>query len=80
MITELKQELIDKINLTEDENLLKLLKADYDFFTHEGKNDFTDDLSNEDLNELIELINEPFGFETVSLEEFKNATSKWRTK
>lgn len=29
----LKQELIDKISAIEDENLLQLLKEDYDYFT-----------------------------------------------
>ncbi len=80
MATTLKQELIDKISATEDENLLQLLKNDYDYFTGVGKPDVTDELSSEDLEELKNLLNEPFGHETESYEDFKMAVDKWRTK
>ncbi len=80
MATTLKQELIDKISATEDENLLQLLKNDYDYFTGIGKPDVTDELSPEDLEELKNLLNEPFGHETGSYEDFKNAIDRRRTK
>jgi hypothetical protein len=80
MATTLKQELIDKISVTEDENLLQLLKEDYDYFTGVGKADITDELSSEDLEELKNLLNEPFGDEIESYEEFKKAIDRWRTK
>ena len=80
MATTLKQELIDKIAATEDENLLLLLKEDYDYFTGVGKPDITDELSAEDLDELKNLLNEPFGHETESYEDFKKAIGRWRTK
>ena len=35
----LKKELIDKISATDDENLLQLMKDDYDYFTGVGKPD-----------------------------------------
>ena len=63
MSTNLKQELIDKISATEDENLLMLLKTDYDYF--KGNADVTDELSPEDKNELINLVSEPFGKDTI---------------
>lgn len=56
MATTLKQELIDKISATEDENLLQLLKEDYDYFTKVGKPDITDELSYVDLEELKNLL------------------------
>lgn len=80
MATTLKQELINKISATEDENLLQLLKEDYDYFTGVGKPDITDELSQEDLEELKNLLKEPFGHETESYEDFKKALERWRTK
>lgn len=80
MSTNLKQELIDKISATEDENLLMLLKTDYDYFTQEGNSDVTDELSSEDKNELIYLVSEPFGKDTISQKEFDEALNQWRTK
>ena len=48
MTNNIKQDLINKISSTEDENLLLLLKTDYEYFTqHDGK-DVTDQLSEED--------------------------------
>ena len=72
------QELIDKISATEDENLLMLLKTDYDYF--KGNSDVTDELSSEDKNELIYLVSEPFGKDTISQKEFDEALNQWRTK
>jgi hypothetical protein len=79
MSASLKQELIDKISATDDENLLQLMKEDYEYFTGIGKPDITDELSKEDLEELKNLLNEPFGYETESYEDFKKAIGRWRT-
>lgn len=78
MITNLKQELIDKISSTEDENLLMLLKTDYDY--SKGNADVTDELSQEDKDELINLVSEPFGKDTISQKEFDEALRLWHTK
>lgn len=75
----LKQELIDKISSTDDENLLQLLKADYDFFTDPTK-DVTDELSAQDKSELINLVNEPFGQDTMSQDELDEAIRQRPTK
>jgi len=80
MINNIKQDLINKISSTEDENLLLLLKADFEYFTQNEGKDVTDELSKEDKEELINLVNEPFGYETISQQEFDDAISKWRTK
>ena len=80
MSTELKQELLNKIASTDDKNLLLLLKTDYDYFTHESNQDVTDELSEEDKTELINLIGEPFGHDTVSQQELDEAIRQWRTK
>ncbi|MDQ6763009.1 MAG: hypothetical protein M3015_10340 [Bacteroidota bacterium] len=80
METTLKKELIDKISSTEDENLLQLMNEDYDYFTGVGKPDIADELSPEDLDELKNLLKEPFGYETESYEDFKKALDRWHTK
>lgn len=79
MQNSLKQELIDKISSTNDESLLQLLKADYDYFTDQTK-DVTDELSQEDKTELINLANEPFGQDTISQDELDEAIRQWRIK
>jgi len=80
MQSDLKQDLIDKISATNDENLLLLLKADYEYFVREGEMDVTDALSEEDKTELISMVGEPFGFDTISQQEFDEAIRQWRTK
>ena len=80
MPNDLKQDLINKISNTHDENLLLLLKEDYEYFTQETNKDVTDDLSEEDKNELINLVKEPFGYDTVSQKQLDESIRQWRTK
>lgn len=80
MSAELKQELINKISATNDEELLLLLKADYDFFTQESNSDITSEISEEDKTELIHLADEPFGHDTISQQELDDAIMQWRTR
>jgi hypothetical protein len=79
MMNDIKQYLINKISTTDDENLLLLLKADYEYFTGTNKQDVTDDLSEDDKQELINLVSEPFGFDTIS-QELDEAIRQWRIK
>jgi hypothetical protein len=80
MSTNIKQELIDKISATDDEDLLLLLKTDFDYFTGKNHRDVTDKLSQEDKDELINLVSEPFGKDTISQQELDEAIGQWRTK
>lgn len=80
MLNDIKQDLINKISATNDEDLLLLLKTDYEYFTQDAKQDVTDDLSEEDKDELINLVNEPFGHDTISQQELDEAIRQWRTK
>ena len=80
MDNHMKQDLINKISNTNDENLLLLLKADYEYFTQDVEQDVTDELSEDDKKELINLVNEPFGYDTVSQQELDEAIRQWRTK
>ena len=76
MLTHLRQELIDKISATDDQNLLLLLKSDYEYFTSRAT-DIINELSDEDKAELINMANEPFGFDTVSQQDFDEAIRQW---
>ena len=80
MPSDLKQELIDKISATDDENLLLLLKMDYEYFTRDNNRYVTDELSEEDENELINMMNEHIGNDTVSQQELEEAIRQWRMK
>ncbi len=76
----LKRELIEKIWVTNDDELLQILKADCDYFMKNNEADVLDELSQNDRNELINLLKEPFGENTESYEDFKRATNRWRTE
>lgn len=80
MFTNLKQELIDKISATEDEDLLLLLKTDFDYFTRQDNIDVTDQLSQFDRDELVNLVKEPFGNDTISQKELDEAIRQWRIR
>jgi len=80
MVNDIKQDLINKISNTTDENLLLLLKTDFEYFTEDEKGDVTDDLYEKDKEELTNLVNEPFGYETVSQQQLDEAIRQWRTK
>jgi len=78
--SDLKKELVAYIENTNDEELLSLLKEDFLFYRKVKDTDITDDLSNEQLRELKALSEEDKTKDTHTLEEFKKATEKWRTR
>ena len=80
MVNHIKQDLINKISNTNDENLLLLLIEDYEYFTQDANKDVTDDLSEEDKEDIINLVKEPFGSNTISQQELDEAIRQWRTK
>ena len=75
----LKQQVLQMISSTDDENLLELVKADIQYFNN-TKIDIIDDLYYSDKDELLNLANEPDEKETLTETEFKEATARWRTK
>ncbi len=79
MASDIKKEVLTLVEAIENEDLLQLLKADIEFFNKPGI-DITDGLSPEDLKELRELANEPDTKDTLSEEEFKQLTDRWRTR
>jgi len=76
----LKKELLSYIENIDDEETLSLLKEDIVFYGKVKDADITDKLSEDQLKELKELAEEPDKKDTQSLEDFKKATDKWRTK
>jgi uncharacterized protein YbaP (TraB family) len=76
----LKKELHDLIDNMQDEEVLSMLKEECTFYSTSKQKDITDDLSPEQLKELEEQLKEDPLKDTVSLDEFKEATAKWRTK
>lgn len=79
MHPDIKNEVLSLVQSIDNEDLLQLLKADIEFFSKPGV-DITDDLSSKDLAELKMLADEPEMDNTVSEEEFKRLTHRWRTK
>ena len=77
---DLKKELVNYIQNTDDEALLSLLKEDLVFYGTVKNADITDGLSEKQLKELTELSEEDEMKDTVTLDEFKRATKQWRTK
>lgn len=77
---ELKKELVSFIENTNDKDLLNLLKEDFVFYGNIKNKDITDGLNVEQLQELKFLSEEEGAKDTKTLEEFKHATQRWRTK
>lgn len=74
----LKQQVLNMVSAIDDEKLLALLKADIEYFDkHE---DILDELCETDKEELIALAKEPSTKDTLTHEEFKEATKKWRSR
>jgi len=79
-VDDLKKELVAYIENINDEELLSLLKEDFMFYGKVKDTDITDDLTSKQLKELKTLAEEEETKDTMTLDEFKQATQKWRTK
>ena len=79
-LSELKKELVSYIQNSNDEEILSLLKEDLVFYGKIKDADITDDLTEDQLKELRALSKEDEQKDTMTLDEFKQATSQWRTK
>ena len=75
----LKEQVLEMIASINDEQLLELVKADIEYF-NDKKTDILDELNNADKEELLHLLNEPDAKDTLTEDEYKAATAKWRTK
>jgi competence protein ComGC len=79
---ELKKELHQLIDNTDDEELLSMVKEDIVAYQTKDNKDFDDlaDLSPEDRAELEELAAEDPDKDTITEEEFTQHIQKWRTR
>ncbi len=77
-MSSLKEQVLQMVSSVNDEHLLELVKADIEYFNNGV--DILDELNSADKQELLNLLNEPDEKDTLNADEFKEATSKWRTK
>jgi len=79
---ELKKELHQLIDNTEDEDLLSMVKEDIVAYQTKSNKNFDDlsDLSSEDRAELEELATEDIDKAPVSFEDFKQHLNEWHSK
>ena len=75
----LKEQVLEMVSSINDEQLLELVKADIEYFSDKNT-DILDDLNNTDREELLNLLKEPDEKDTLTEDEYKAATAKWRTK
>lgn len=74
----LKEEVLQMISSITNEQLLELVKADIEYFNKEE--DILDELNFRDKEELLNLVNEPDEKDTLTEDEYKAATARWRIK
>lgn len=67
------------VSSIEDSQLLQLVKADIEYFG-DKTTDILDELYYADKEEVLSLANEPDEKDTITEEEFKEVTARWRTK
>ncbi|HZK65437.1 MAG TPA: hypothetical protein VFC34_14935 [Puia sp.] len=79
-VSDIKKELIACIENTNDEELLSLMKEDFVFYGNVENVDITEKLSEKQVSELKALAEEDEMKDTMTLDEFKQATQQWRTK
>ncbi len=71
-----KNILIKQIEAIDNEEVISILQNELDYLS--GENDILDVLNPADREELNIMLEEPFGYNTVTFDEFKKATDKWR--
>jgi len=72
----LKEEVLQLVVSIEDEETLQLLKNNIETLKNQ---DITNELSRENLEELQNMVNEPFGYETISQVQFNATIKQWRS-
>ena len=72
----IKEEVLQLVTSIEDEETLQVIKQSIEAIK---TYDVTDDLSAENFNDLKNMVNEPFGYETFTKAEFDDSINKWRS-
>lgn len=75
----LKEPVLQMVSSIKDNQVLELVKAEIEYF-NDKNTDILDELNYADRKELINFAEEPEGKDTLTEEEYKEATAKWRTK
>ena len=73
-----KHKIYQMLDGIEDENILNQIMEDVAFYT--SKQDITDELTPEQLQDLDKAIQEADNKETVNWDEFKKEMNEWRKK
>ena len=76
---QIQNHIIEQVTSLDDVNVLAMIDEELSFYL-KHKNKATSLLSENDLEELVALANEPFGANTMSFNEFKVIVDAWRTK
>ena len=74
-----QQQLIQQISAINDEDILTMIEEELSYHL-QNKTDVTDELTPDELKELITLASESTDKNTVSADEYRKATERWRTK
>ena len=72
----IKEEVLQLVTSIEDEETLQAIKHNIEAIK---TYDVTDDLKDAEFNELKNMVNEPFGYETLTKDEFDDSIKKWRS-
>jgi hypothetical protein len=78
-MTSLKEQVLKMVSSINDDVLLEFVKADIEYF-NDKNTDILDELTDADRQELINLATEPDEKDTVTEDEYKERTARWRTK
>lgn len=79
-ISERRTHIINQINAIEDEDTLSILEEAISYYATGSQKDVTDDLSDEQFQELKAIIEEPSDKDTISQEDFNKIFARWSTK
>lgn len=79
-ISERKAYLIEQIKAIDDDSTLSLVQEAIAFYAVDPHRDVTDGLSEEEIEELQKMMNDPIDKDVMTEAEFHNKFSKWRTK
>jgi hypothetical protein len=75
----LKERVLQMVSAIDDEQLLELVKADIEYFSSK-ETDILDELNDADKEELMNQAKEPDEKDTLTEEEYKAATARWRKR
>jgi hypothetical protein len=78
-VAQRQQQLIQQITAIKDEQILTMLEEELSYHLN-NKSNITDHLTPYESNELHSIASEPDDINTASLDEYRQATERWRIK